>query len=74
VTTAAFNRINPHAIAAINAVKTQHCPAPTYAPAAPVSAQMKCPKCRSPLNYTVSTSGMSSGQCVAPSCVRWALQ
>lgn len=74
MTTAAFNRINPHVITALSAVKAQHCPAPNYAPAEPVTAQMKCPKCGSRLNFTVATSGLSSGQCVATSCVRWALQ
>ncbi len=74
MTTAAFARVNPHVIAALCAVKEAHCPAPAYAPAAPVASQMKCPKCGSRLNFTVMTSGLSSGQCVAASCVRWALQ
>ena len=59
---------------ALNAVKTQHCAPPTYGPAEPVQAHMACPRCGSRLNYTVATSGMTNGRCVAAGCLSWSLQ
>jgi len=74
MTTAAFNRINPHVITALSAVKTQYCAPPHFAPAEPVSAQMTCPRCGSRLNFTVSVRGQSDGRCVTADCIRWACQ
>lgn len=74
MTTAAFNRINPHVITALNAVKTQHCPAPTYAPAERVTGRLTCTRCHGRIDYTVEASGLSSGRCQSASCVRWAEQ
>lgn len=74
MTTAAFNRINPHVITALNVVKTQHCPAPLYAPAQRVTGKLVCTKCKGSIDYSVETSGLSSGRCQSGSCVRWSLQ
>lgn len=74
MTTAAFNRINPHVITALNAVKTQHCPSPTYAPALRITGKLVCTRCRGRIDYSVETSGLSSGRCQSSACVRWALQ
>lgn len=74
MTTQAFaDRMGPIA-AALNAVKTQHCAPPNYRPAAPVASHMTCPRCGSRLNYTVATSGMTNGRCVAAGCLSWSLQ
>lgn len=74
MTTQAFVALMGPTIKALNAVKTQHCAPPAYRPAAPVEAHMDCPRCGSRLNYTVATTGMTSGRCVAASCIKWSLQ
>ena len=74
MTTEAFNRTNPLVIKALAAVKNEHCRPPSYAPAAPVAAQMQCPRCKSRLNYTVGITGLTSGRCVAAACLKWSLQ
>lgn len=74
MTTAAFNAMQKPLSQAITAVKKQYCSEPRYAPEAEVSSHMTCPRCKSRLNFTVLINGMTSGQCVASSCLRWNLQ
>ncbi|WP_416406506.1 hypothetical protein RCH27_08455 [Paracidovorax citrulli] len=74
MTTAAFNRINPHIARAITAVKTEHCAPPTYAPAERITGRLNCTKCGGRIDFTVEKSGLSSGRCNSAACVRWALQ
>lgn len=74
MTTEAFSHMQPYVIKALTAVKRKHCAEPTYAPPAPVTGQMECPRCKSRLNYTVATNGLTSGRCVAAGCLKWSLQ
>lgn len=74
MTTQAFVALMGPTIKALAAVKTQHCAPPAYRPAAPVEAHMECPRCKSRLNYTVATTGLTSGRCVAAGCLKWSLQ
>ena len=75
MTTPAWNALNRHRVAAITAVKLEHCPAPAYKPAADVKSTMSCPKCKGRLTYTVSAeSGMSTGRCSSAGCVNWSSQ
>lgn len=74
MTTEAFSHMQPYLIKALTAVKRRHCAAPTYAPAAPVTGQDVCPKCKGRLNYEVDTKGRTSAKCVTASCVKWSLQ
>lgn len=74
MTTATFNALMSPTIHAIAAVRNEHCKPPTYAPPEPVSGRMKCPRCNSALNFTVTSDGRTSGRCVAAACIKWSLQ
>ena len=73
MTTKAFSALAGATARAMAAVRTEHCPAPDYRPAAPVRASMPCPKCAGQLTYTASAiDGRTSGRCSSASCIRWA--
>lgn len=74
MTTRAFSALASPTARAMAKVHEQHCPPPAYRPAAAVSAHMDCPKCGSRLNFMVSTTGQTSGRCVAAACIRWSMQ
>lgn len=74
MTTAAFTKLMGPTIKALNTVKTKHCAPPNYAPPEPVASHMDCPRCGSRVNFTVSTTGSSSGRCVAAGCIKWSMQ
>lgn len=74
MTTAAFAALRGPTISAIAAVREQHCQPPTFRPRAPVSDHIRCPKCGSRLNFTVTAEGHTSGRCVAAACIRWSMQ
>lgn len=54
MTTATFNRQAGAIARAVAAVRTAHCPPPTYRPAAAVRASMRCAACGGLLTYTAS--------------------
>lgn len=74
MTTAAFSARVPFVVRALNYIKRQYCPAPAYAPAEKVEGRMVCPLCKSRLNFTVLTSGLTSGRCVSAGCLSFAGQ
>lgn len=74
MTTAAFTALAPHIGRALAEVKKTHCAPPTYRPANALTGHMKCPKCGSRLNFSVTAEGVTSGRCVAGRCVRWSNQ
>lgn len=75
MTTQAFTALRPKIQAALVHVKTTYCAPPAFKPEADVKSSMACPKCKSPLTFTVAaSSGASSGNCVAGCGVRWANQ
>ena len=71
MTTAAFAALTGPTAQALAAVKRRYCAPPTYAPAHPVIAAMDCPRCKSRINFTVATTGRTSGRCAAAACIKW---
>lgn len=72
MTTATFNRQSGAIARAVAAVRTAHCPPPTYRPAAAVRASMRCAACGGLLTYTASAiDGRTSGRCSSAGCIRW---
>ena len=59
---------------ALATIKTQHCAPPAWRPAERVTSHMRCPRCGSRLNFTVETTGKTSGRCVTAECIRWSDQ
>ena len=59
---------------ALATIKTQHCAPPAWGPAERVTSHMRCPRCGSRLNFTVETTGKTSGRCVTAECIRWSDQ
>jgi len=74
MTTAAFSALAGPTARALAEVKNTHCRPPTYRPADALTGQIKCPKCGSRLNFSVSAEGVTSGRCVAGRCIRWSNQ
>lgn len=74
MTTATFNAMAPHIRTALTQVKRTYCAPPRFAPAEKVSGHLECPRCKSRLNFTVLTSGLTSGRCTAGSCISWSMQ
>lgn len=74
MTTATFNALAPHLRAALAQVKRTYCAPPAFAPAEKVSGHLECPRCKSRLNFTVLTSGLTSGRCTAAACISWSMQ
>ncbi len=70
MTTPRFNSLTGPTAQVMAAVKRRYCAPPTYAPAEPVIAAMACPRCNSRINFTVTTTGRTSGRCVA-ACIKW---
>lgn len=54
---------------ALNVIRTQHCP--EYRPTEPVSGQILCTACQQRLNFTVFTSGATTGRCTTAGCLNW---
>lgn len=71
MTTMHFSRLASATARAIAAVRTAHCPAPTFRPAAPVRGSMRCTKCAGRLPFNVSADGRTSGKCSSAGCVNW---
>lgn len=72
MTTATFNRQAGAIARAMSAVRSQHCQPPSYRPAAPVRASMRCAACGGLLNFTASAiDGRTSGRCSSAGCIRW---
>ena len=71
MTTKHFSALASATARAMAAVRTEHCPAPSYRPAAPVRASMPCTKCSGALKFTVSAEGRTSGRCSSAGCVTW---
>lgn len=71
MTTMHFSRLASATARAIAAVRTEHCPAPTFRPAAPVRGSMRCTKCGGLLHFTAATSGRTFGRCSSAGCVTW---
>lgn len=74
MTTAAFTALAGPTARALAEIKNRYCAPPTYAPAESTEGHMACPRCKSRLNFTVQATGLTSGRCVAGSCVKWDLQ
>lgn len=67
-----FSRLASATARAIAAVRTEHCPAPTFRPAATVRGSMPCTKCGGRLTFTASAStGRTAGRCSSAGCVHW---
>ena len=74
MTTAAFSAQAPHIRAVLAQIKRTYCAPPTFAPAEKVTGHLECPRCKSRLNFTVLTSGVTSGRCTSGSCISWSMQ
>lgn len=74
MTTAAFRTLAKPTMQALAEVKRMHCAPPSYKPAEQVTGHMQCPRCRSRINFTVLTTGATSGRCVALGCISWSNQ
>lgn len=72
MTTARASALLSATARAMAEVKTRHCPAPTYRPAAAVRASTRCQKCGGVLTYSVSSiDGRSTGRCSSAGCITW---
>ena len=71
MTTRHFSALASATARAMAAVRTEHCPAPDYRPAADVGGSMPCPRCRGRLTFKASSSGRTSGKCSSVGCVTW---
>lgn len=71
MTTQHFSAMASATARAMAAVRTEHCPAPDYRPAAPVRASMPCTKCGGVLKFNVSADGRTSGRCSSAGCITW---
>jgi hypothetical protein len=71
VTTSRFSALASATARAIASVRTEHCPAPDFRPAAPVRGSMRCTKCAGLLHFTAATSGRTTGRCSSAGCVTW---
>ncbi|CAN7321962.1 hypothetical protein LJR084_001856 [Variovorax sp. LjRoot84] len=72
MTTKHFSALASATARAIAAVRTEHCPAPDFRPAAAVRGSMPCMKCRGRLSFTASAiDGRTSGRCSSSGCIRW---
>lgn len=74
MTTSTFNALAPHIRNALAQVKRTYCAPPAFAPADKVTGHLECPRCKSRLNFTVLTSGLTSGRCTAAACISWSMQ
>lgn len=73
MTTTLFNaHVGPRA-RALGVIKTAHCDAQGYGPAAPVSGSIPCPKCKGTIKFNVQAGGvgLTSGQCSTAGCLTW---
>lgn len=72
MTTKHFAALASATARAMAAVRTEHCPAPDFRPAADVRASMACPKCKGRLTYSASAiDGRTTGQCSSAGCITW---
>lgn len=72
MTTRHFSALASATARAIAAVRTEHCPAPTFRPAATVRGAMRCLKCGGRLTFTASAiHGRTSGRCSSAGCINW---
>lgn len=71
MTTMHFSRLASATARAIASVRTEHCPAPTFRPAATVRGSMPCTKCGGLLHFAAATSGRTTGRCSSSGCVNW---